>query len=108
MTAIYQATALLPKEGFQLLGPRLALAGAALEEIRGTGRDSSQLAAKASPSGQIGLEAEGLTCSFVCSSNRRSYSLVRPLDCFRMARASFSAFSSSGGSTHGKGRKMKR
>ena len=57
---------------------------------------------------EIGLEAEGLTCSFVCSSNRRSYSLVRPLDCFRMARASFSAFSSSGESTNGEGRKMKR
>lgn len=108
MTAIYQATALLPKEGFWLLGPRLALAGAALKEIRGTGRDCSQLAAKASPSRQVGPEAEGLTCSFVCSSNRRSYSLVRPLDCFRMARASFSAFSSSGGRTNGEERKMKR
>lgn len=48
-----------------------------------------------------------LTCSFACSSSRRSYSLVRPSDCFRMARASFSAFSSSGDDSS-EGRKMRR
>lgn len=118
--APYQATSPPAQESVPAVGPRLAPDSAARGK-RGTGGESKQPArCRGLSQGQVRPEAERmgsqlcarsgggagsrsnraggggvLTCSFVCSSNRRSYSLVRPSDCFRMARASFSAFSSS-------------